>query len=108
MAIFANSAATQANAVPNSATKIWNASASGIPTGATLGDVIVQNTGAVTMFIGSASVSTTGLRVPPGAQVTISGFGAVQGNTNYDIYAIAASSTGTTSLCGLATVDQVV
>jgi hypothetical protein len=108
MAIFANSAATQTTAVPNSATKIWNASASGLVSGAKLGDVIVQNTGAITMFIGSASVSTVGLRVPPGAQVTITGFGAVQGSTTYDIYAIAATSAGTTALCGLATVEAVV
>jgi hypothetical protein len=106
MAIFANSSAVQSTAVPNSATLIFDADASGIPTGATIGDVTVINTGSVTMFIGSSSVSTTtGLRVPAGAQVTINNFGALQSSTTFDIYAIASSAAGTTALAGPATVD---
>lgn len=108
MAVFANSAATQTATVTNSATLIFDSDASGIPTGAAIGDVTVVNTGATTIFVGSASVSaTTGLRCPAGAQITITGFGALQSSTNYDIYAITASGTSTT-LSGPATVDFVV
>jgi len=109
MPIFANSSAVQATTVPNSATLIFDSDASGIPTGVTIGDVTVVNTGAVTMFVGGSSVTTsTGLRVPPGAQVTITGFGALQSSTNFDIYAIASSSAGTSALAGPATVEYVV
>jgi hypothetical protein len=106
MAIFANSAAVQATAsVTNSATLIFDTDASGIPTGVTLGDVTVVNTGSTTFFIGQSSVSaTTGLRVPPGAQVTINNFGALQSSTNFDIYAITSSGTSS-ALAGPATVD---
>lgn len=105
MAIFANSAATQTAAVTNSATLVFDSDASGIPTGAVIGDVTVVNTGATTFFVGQSTVtSSTGLRVPPGAQVTIAGFGAVQTSTNYDIYAITASGTSS-SLAGPATTD---
>lgn len=109
MAIFASSAALQTATVTNSSSKIFNASASGIPTSAALGDITVINTGSTTVFVGSFTgvTATTGLRLPAGAQVTIAGFGAKQGSTNYDIYAITASGTSTV-LAGPATVDPVV
>jgi hypothetical protein len=106
MAIFANSSAVQSTAsVANTATLIFDSDASGIPTGVTIGDVTLMNTGAVTFFVGQSGVtSSTGLRVPPGAQVTINAFGALQSSTNYDIYAITASGTSS-ALAGPATVD---
>jgi len=107
MAIFANGVATQTASVLSTATLIFDSDAAGIPAGVTIGDVTVINTGKNTMFIGQSSVTaSTGLRVPSGAQVTINGFGALQSSTNFDIYAIAASSsTLTTSLAGPATLS---
>lgn len=95
MAIFSTAAATQSTAsVGNTATLVFDSDATGIPTGATIGDVTVINTGATTFFVGQSAVTAvTGLRVPPGAQVTINGFGALQSSTNYDIYAITSSGT---------------
>ena len=109
MAIFANGSATQTTAsVTNSATLVFDSDASGIPTGVTIGDVTVVNTGAVTFFVGQSGVtSSTGLRVPPGAQVTITGFGALQSSTNFDIYAITASGTSS-AIAGPASVEYVV
>lgn len=107
MAIFANSSATQTASVTNSATLVFDSDASGIPTGASLGDVTVINTGSATIFVGQSTVTaSTGLRVPAGAQVTITGFGALQSSTNYDIYAITSSGTSAT-LAGLATTEAV-
>lgn len=108
MPIFAASAAVQTASVTNSATLIFDADASGIPTNAVLGDITVINTGATTIFVGQSAVTaSTGLRCPPGAQITIAGFGAKQNSTNFDIYAITSSGTSTT-LSGPATVDTVV
>lgn len=109
MAIFANSAATQTTAsVANTATQIYNTSASGIPTGAVIGDIIVENTGTVTFFLGQSAVTAvTGLRVPPGAQVVIVGFGSTQGSANFNLYAITASGTSS-AMVGPATVDAAV
>lgn len=106
MAIFANGAATQATAsVGTSATLVFDADASGITAGVTIGDIIVLNTGSVTMFIGQSGVTaTTGLRLPPGASWTSQNLGALQSSTNYDIYAITSSGT-TTALAGPATLN---
>lgn len=105
MAIFANSAATQTASVTNSATLIFDTDATGIPTGATLNDVTIVNTGATTIFLGQSGVTaTTGLRLAAGAQVTINGYTGLQSSTTGDIYAITSSGTSST-LAGLATVD---
>jgi hypothetical protein len=106
MAIFANGAATQATAsVTSSATLVFDSDASGITSGITIGDIIIVNTGTVTMFIGQSSVTaTTGLRVPPGASWTSQGLGALQSSTNYDVYAITSSGT-TSALAGPATLN---
>lgn len=108
MAVFANSAATQTAAVTNSSSKVFNASAAGIPTGAALGDITLVNTGTVTVFVGSFTgvTATTGVRVPAGASLTLSSFGAVQGSTNFDLYAITASGTSSV-LVGPATTDYI-
>lgn len=101
MAIFANGAATQATAsVGTSATLVFDADASGITAGITIGDITVINTGSVTMFVGQSGVTaTTGLRVPPGASWSSNGLGALQSSTNYDVYAITSSGT-TSALAG--------
>lgn len=106
MAVFANSAATQTTAsVGNTATQIFNVSASGIPTGAVIGDLIVVNTGATTMFIGQSAVTAvTGLRVPAGGSVTLTGFGATQAVTTGNVYGITSSGT-TSAIVGPATVE---
>lgn len=108
MAIFATSAATQTAAVTSSSSKVFNASASGIPTSAALGDITLVNTGSVTVFVGSFTgvTAVTGIRVPAGASVTLSQFGAVQGSTNYDLYAITASGASTV-LVGPVTTDYI-
>ena len=95
MAIFASSIYTQSTAsVGSTATLVFDADPTSSVAGSVIGDVTVINTGTVTFFVGQSGVTaTTGLRVPPGAQVTINGFGAVQSSTNYDIYAITASGT---------------
>lgn len=109
MPIFANGAATQATAsVTSSATLVFDADASGITAGITIGDVTVINTGSTTFFVGQSGVTaSTGLRVPAGAQVTITGFGALQSSTNFDIYAITSSGTSS-ALAGPASVEYVV
>jgi|SRR5579859_3497419 len=109
MPIFANSAATQATAsVGNTATQIFNVSASGIPAGAVIGDLIVENTGSVTMFVGQSAVTAvTGLRVPAGGSVTLTGFAATQAVTTGNVYGITASGT-TSALVGPATVEYFV
>ena len=107
VAIFANgTAAVQSSAVTNSSSLIYDTDATNIPTGDTLADITLINTGSVTIFVGSFTGVTaiTGLRVPAGAQVTINGFGAKQSSTNGDLYAITASGTSSV-LVAPATVD---
>lgn len=107
MAIFANSAATQTTAVPaTTATVVFSTSATGIPTGVTLHDVIIENTGTVTIYLGSTSsvTSSNGLALQAGAQLTYNGYAWAQGASGGNIYAYAASAT--TVLAGLATVNS--
>lgn len=106
MAIFANGAATQSNSVGTSSVKIFDVAHSGIPTGVTLKDVTIVNTGLVAMFLGSftAVTAVTGLRLDPGDQITFNGYSHAQGDTTGNIFAITASGT-TSALTGLATVN---
>jgi hypothetical protein len=105
MAIFAFSAATQTTSVTNSATQIFNTSASGIPTGVTLKDLIIENQGSQTVFVGGSTVTAaTGLPVPAGAQVTFNGWAFAQGAAGGNVYAIVSSGTAQVT-CGLATVN---
>lgn len=104
--IFNASAATQTTAVTNSATLLFDADATGIGTNATIGDVVIQNAGTVTMFIGGSGVTTsTGLRLPPGASWSSNGLGALQNSTNFDFYGITASGS-TVAVAGPATLDS--
>ena len=108
MALFANSSATQTAAPGTAATLIFDTDASGIPTGATLNDITIVNTGSVTCYLGGSAVAATtgGLILKPGGQCTLANQSALQSSTTGDIYAITASGT-TTTLAGLATVDPV-
>lgn len=101
MAIFA-SGGVQTTTVTNSATKVFDTTSSLYTTGATLTDVTLVNVGTTTCFVGIAAVTTTGLRLAPGQQLTITGYKYVKGNTLGDVYAITASGT-TVIEAGLAT-----
>ena len=105
MGIYATST-VQTTSVGNSATKVFDTQSSKYVDGAYLNDVTLVNTGTVTAFVGIAAVTTTGLRLAPGQQLTITGYhylgGATKGDTNGNIYAITASGT-TTIQAGLAT-----
>jgi hypothetical protein len=85
-------------AVATSAVEVYTPTSAGTAVNPT-----VINTGSNTIYLGQSGVtSSTGLKVAPGAQVTLSG-------TEEAIYAICASGhTPSTTLAGLATVDAVV
>ena len=103
LAIFATGAPTQTAAVLSSATLIFDTQASGIPSGAALPNITVENTGTKDFFLGSASVTAaTGLLLKAGQQILILGNSANQASTAGDIYGITASGSST-SLSGLAT-----
>lgn len=107
MAIFADSAATQTTSFTTSATEVFNTSASGIPSGVTLHDVTLINTGASTVYLGQSAVTAvTGLPLQPGAQITYNGYSFAQGASGGNIYAICASGGASTIVAGLATVNS--
>lgn len=87
--------------VTNSATQIYNTTSYNsinFPTGAALRDITVINTGTVTCFVGTSSVTaTTGVPLRSGEQLTIQGshVQAESGNTSWNLYAITASGTTT-------------
>lgn len=110
MAIFANGPGiVQTTAVGTAATLVFDTDASGIPSGATLPDLTIENIGSNPCFVGGSAVSTTtGLRVAAGAQVTIRGYSGLQSSTTGDVYACATAGSLTTVVAGLATVDPVV
>ena len=105
------------NAVTNSATQIYSSTSVTVgsttytfPTGSVLHDITIINTGTVTCYLGSSSVtSSTGLPLAPGQQATIQGTvtAATAGVLGWNIYAITASGTTTTqaSLATVAVVD---
>lgn len=89
--------------VTSSATQIYNTTSFtavggttySFLTGATLRDLTIINTGTVTCFVGTSSVTaSTGLRLDPGQQLTIQGSNTV-GSTNWNLYAITSSGTTT-------------
>jgi hypothetical protein len=104
MAIFSSNTVTSTS-VSTGATKVFDVTSSKFATGATLSELMICNVGSVTAFIGIASVTTTGLRLAPGQQITIDGYSYVKGNTLGDVYAITASGT-TTIETGLGTVNS--
>lgn len=104
MAIFAASTQTTTS-VGNSATQVFNSNASFVASGASVTNVTVVNAGSVDCFLGQSGVtSSTGLRLPAGAQVTFHNWSYPKNTAAANIYAITASGT-TTVLSGLATVD---
>ena len=93
----AGSLAYQGTVVTNSATQVY--SASGLTSPANL---VVQNQGTAIVYVGGGTVTTTsGVPLPPGNQMTVSGSAALA------VWAITASGTATV-VAGLATVDVVV
>jgi hypothetical protein len=83
-----------------------------VPSTATLKDVIVQNTGTTTVYIGSGSLSaggsTTPLQIPVGGYVLVSGYSVTNpsGSTG-QIWGNTTSGTGST-LAGMASLANVV
>lgn len=106
MAIFA-SGSVQTTTVTTGATKIFDTTSSLYATGAALTNVTIVNTGTVACHVGIASVTTTGLTLGPGQQLTIYGYSHIKGDTTGDLYAITNSGS-TTVEAGLATVDATV
>jgi hypothetical protein len=105
MAIFASNT-IKTTSVTTSAVKVFDSASAAFATGAKLTGLTIMNVGSVTAFIGIASVTTTGLRLAPGQQVTYNdAYSYVKGDTTGDVYAITAS--GTTIIeTGLATVNS--
>jgi hypothetical protein len=106
MAIFANSAATQTTTVTNSATQVFNTSASGIPTGVTLRELTIMNNGTNTVYLGSSNsvTASTGLALGPYQQITYVDWAYAQGASGGNVYGITSSGTSVV-VAGLATVN---
>jgi hypothetical protein len=83
-----------------------------VPSGASLKDVTVINTGASTIYLGSGSISATsqtGLSVAAGQQLTIQGYTAAGGNTAGRIWAqTGVVGQASSTQVGLASVASVV
>lgn len=111
MAIFnGNLPACQTTTVTNSVTPIYSSTSFGgvsFPTGVTLRDLTVVNTGTVTCYVGGSAVSgsTTGVILAPGNQLTIQGWTAATAGGNV-MFAITAAGS-TTVECSLATLASV-
>lgn len=97
----------QTVAVSTSATQVFNPNATPFSTLAgPLKDVTIMNTGASTVFLGQSGVTaTTGFPLGAGQQVTVNGFSTPAGSGGTAIYGICATSTSTTTVSGLATID---
>lgn len=96
----------QTSSVGTSAVAVFNPNAAPFSTDAgPLKDVIFLNTGSVTVFLGSASVTAaTGLQLLAGQQLTYNGFSTPAGASGTALYAITSSGTSTV-LTGLATTN---
>ena len=116
--IFATGVQQATGVVNTSATLIWDLDNTSTTTFGALGsnttgnvikDLIINNTGTATMYVGTASVtSSTGLPVNPGGYVLLGSYLAtVASSTTSDIWGITASGT-TSALIGLASVISVV
>lgn len=100
MATFTASGPTyQVTAVASSATQIYNTlgpSSTGITSGTILANLTITNSGTVTVYLGSSSVtSATGLVLLAGQSVVYQGatVAAASGSV-WNLYAITASGTG--------------
>lgn len=114
MAIFdAGSPAYQTTAsIGGTAVLVWSGTftaLAGISPAVTVRDITVVNTGANNLWVGGSSVSTVGMFLPPGGQLTVQGWSATSNTTTRDVYAVAASGAATSSTAaGLATLASVV
>ena len=115
--IFATGVQQVTGVVNTSATLIWDLDNTSTTTFGALGsnttgnvikDLLINNTGTATMYVGTASVSsTTGLPVNPGGYVVLGSYLAtVASSTTSDLWGITASGT-TSALIGLASVVSV-
>jgi len=108
VAIFGTGIALQTNTVTSSAHLVWTANSTALAAlspAITVHDVTIINTGSVTVYLGTSSVTAaTGLALPSGAQLTYNGYVATTGTTTNDIYGITSSGTTTTE-AALATVN---
>ena len=120
MAIFNSSTPSYQGptTVTSSATQVYDTTGTPIgaptvdfPTGAALSEITLINTGTVTCWIGTSSLTgTEGIPLKSGEQLTIRGNGHVaaeSGTSSWNLYAITASGT-TTIEASLATVDATV
>ena len=98
--------------VGGTAVLVWSGTVTalaGISPAVTVRDLTILNTGANVIYVGGSSVTTAGLYLPPGAQVTVQGWAGTSNTTTRDVYAIAVSSSVTSSTAaGLATLASVV
>ena len=118
--IFATGVQQVTATVNTSATLIWDSDSTSTTTFGPLGsqttnnvlkDLIINNTGTATMYLGQSAVSgTQGLFVNPGGSVILYGYVATVGVTsagNSDVYGITASGT-TSAEVGLASIPNAV
>jgi hypothetical protein len=120
MPIFdAGSPAYQSTTVGSSVpVKIWSgtvAALAAISPAVTLRDLTIVNTGTGVLWVSSGSAAavssagSTGLAVPPGAQLTLIGWTATSNTTTSDVWGIGQTNSGTvTAIAGLATLASVV
>lgn len=120
MAIFdAGSPAFQQTTGSTTAVKIWSGTAgalASISPAVTVRDLVILNTGTVTVVVGGSNVATqsaatqnsaSAMLLPAGAQMTIQGWSTTTDTVTNDVWGIAASGTFNIS-AGLATVASVV
>lgn len=93
--------------------RIWSGTNTALvnanPTAVTVRDLMVQNTGTSTVFLGGSSVAASGMGVPPGAIMVIQGWTAITGTTTNDVFAVCNDFAGTTTVvAGLGTLISVV
>jgi hypothetical protein len=120
VAIFESSIQQVNSAIGTTSALVWNpentsATAFGplgsVPSTAVLKDVTILNTGTVTVYVGSGSLSAGGsqtpLAIPAGGQVTIQGYSVTNpSGATGQIWGNVTTGTGST-LAGLATVASV-
>lgn len=121
MAIFETAIQQVNSSIGTSSSLVWNpenqsATTFGplgsVPATAVLKDVTILNTGTVTVYLGSGSLTagaaSTPLAIPVGGQVTVQGYSVSNpSGTTGQIWGNTTSGTGST-LAGLASVASVV
>ena len=118
--IFATGVQQVTSSIGTGATLIWDSdntstttfgALGSVTTNAVLKDLIINNTGTATMYVGQSTVtSSTGLQVNPGGSIVLYGYVATAGVTsaaNSDVYAITAAGTAAAEV-GLASIPNAV